>query len=139
MKLRVLPLVILSLSALAALVACAPGGPGGDAGPGIEPKLSVIKQEILSPSCATAACHGGENPANDLALDVEDLHGALVGVDSTLTGWKYVVAGEPENSLLLQILKGSVETVPQMPSGATLSAEKIQAIEEWIQDGAAND
>lgn len=137
MKLRELSLVFSGVTLAALFVACGPGGNGGDAG--VEAKLSVLKDEIFVPRCGNASCHGGANPSAGLKLDADDLHAELVDVDSSLAGWKYVVAGDPANSLILQILKGPVDGVPKMPQGLSLDDADIQLVEEWIANGANND
>lgn len=84
----------------------------------------IIEQRCLD-------CHSGEKPKSGLDLSSLGalLHGGKKG------GSAVVVPGDPENSLLVQYLEGTLQ--PQMPyRDAPLSAEEIGAIREWISGTA---
>lgn len=136
-KLCFLPLLVV---VAALFFACAPPPPEED---GLDPRLSVLQEKVFRPSCSLGYCHDSDEPIRGLSLDAADLHAAIVDVDSTLAGWKYVVPGAPESSLLLQVLKGRVDSMDQhasqMPPGDALAAEKLAAVEAWIAAGAADD
>jgi len=109
---------------------------------GVEPvdiTLSSIRADIFEPRCGFTACHGGSNPVRGLDL-VLDPHASLVGVESEEEGIVRVVAGDPEASLLFQLINGPVGTASAMPppSGG-LPAEEIERIRGWIAAGAPND
>ncbi len=51
-----------------------------------------------------------------------------------------VVAGKPQNSLVLKLLNGQVKGRARMPKGKDpLSAQQIKTISEWIAQGATDD
>jgi hypothetical protein len=64
----------------------------------------------------------------------------LVGVDAqNCDGEKRVIAGDADDSLIIQALEGTAECIDPMPRGrASLSAAEIATIREWIDDGAMN-
>ncbi len=121
-------------------------GCGDDASGGaVEPKMSSIQTEILNKSCAvSSACHIGSNPGGDLNLEAANAYSQLVDVDSVqadaaTAGLKRVKAGSSAESLLYLKLIGD-DYGDQMPQrAAQLSLEKIKAVQEWIDAGAAND
>lgn len=112
------------------------GGPPTEA-----PTLSALRTDVFTPRCGNAAgCHTASNPPNGLDL-LTDPHAALVDKASFVDpSKKLVVPGDPENSLLLTILKQGTEgdggVVRQMPPGFTLPPETIDGIEAWIAAGA---
>lgn len=107
----------------------------------IEPTLTSIHEVIIQRSCNSESCHGGSSPEADLDLStVEASYAALVGVASTEEpSFTRVVAGDSDNSLLYMVLVGQVGGIDQMPPGYTLDTEEVDAIRQWIDDGAAND
>ena len=117
---------------------------GGSCGPPPAPTLSQLKTELFEPRCGNAAgCHA-DNPVRGLDLTI-DPHGALVDVATTTDPTKkYVVPGDPANSLLLTILRGPVGgddelNTRQMPPGFALPEETIAEVEAWIAAGALDD
>lgn len=126
---------------LACFAACTSGTGDTDGGPGIDATLSSLRENIFTPNCSANACHGGDNPVHGLDLASDDPHGRLVDQDSTIAGLKLVVAGDPENSLLFLAVSEGYEagSIRKMPPGVDLSEEKIDALRQWIEDGAADD
>jgi len=122
-----------------------PDGAPIDAIP-LAPTLTSIKARILQKRCG---CHvGGSMPAGNLDF-AGDPYAALVGVSAAglecaPTGLQIVVPGEPSVSLLyLKVAaKAGLEPSPcglEMPKGTfnpALSPEELDAIEQWIADGA---
>ena len=45
-------------------------------------------------------------------------------------------SGDPEASLLFQVLNGPVGGTRQMPVGAVLPAEELERVRSWIEAGA---
>lgn len=79
-------------------------------------------QPILKAHCAT--CHGGASPAG--GLDLSDPKKTLAAV----------VKGDPQRSPLLRRILG-LDGQPRMPMGfGPLPAAQIQAIKDWISEGA---
>ncbi len=109
------------------------------------PTFSDLKTNVFEPRCGnTAGCHA-ENPARGLDLKV-DPYSALLGVSSQADpSKKYVVAGDPDNSLLLIILQANIDnddpalSARQMPPGFSLPAETVEGVEAWIAAGALDD
>ncbi len=105
------------------------------------PTLEQIQAIIFTPTCATSNCHSGAVP--DAGLDLSDAdtsHANLVGVSTTQLGGAgiRVVAGDPDNSYLIQKLENAagIEGV-RMPLGAPpLAQSDIDEIRQWITDGA---
>jgi len=81
---------------------------------------------ILAAQCAS--CHGAESPAGGLRLDTYE------GVMKGGVSGKSVIAGKPDQSLLLRRIKGTVK--PQMPPGGTMRSGDVSKIEAWIRAGA---
>jgi hypothetical protein len=119
-------------------------GAGADCG-GPAPTLTTLKADIFQPRCGATGCHGGTNPARGLDL-VADPHAALVGIASIVDpARQYVVAGDPDASLLLAVLRGPVASPDgandcrQMPPGFALDDDDVAAVQAWIAAGAADD
>jgi hypothetical protein len=109
----------------------------------IEPTLRSIQAEVFSISCSTAStCHDANGP--EQGLDLSSLaasEASLIDVDSTQVPTKVRVApGDSSASYLMNKLLGvdiplGTTRMPQLdPDG--LCAPKIDAIEQWIDDGA---
>jgi len=75
-------------------------------------------------------CHGATNPKDGVSL-VDHASVMKGGEDGPV-----VVPGDPENSVLIQVLRGS-HGKPQMPKGASpLPEDAIKKVEAWIEEGA---
>ncbi len=105
----------------------------------LDPTLDAIQAEVFSKSCHFSTCHGGDGAQSSLRLDnKQDAYDTLVGVDGLDANMVRVVPGDPEASLLYQTLLAPVEDVDLMPKSADgLAQYKIDAIRQWIEDGAA--
>jgi len=122
-------LLLLQLLALLA-TACGPA-----------PSFTRVQEEIFELNCSTASCHGGSNPSAGMKLDADDSHDVLVDQDAGANnpGWKLVVAGDPEASLLYNVIRGEVGDQRQMPPGLELDEEKLELVFDWITAGALDD
>jgi hypothetical protein len=117
-----------------ALASSCPGGP-----PPEEITLTSLRTDIFTPRCSLASCHGGTNPERGLDLG-SDPHGTMVNVPSQEDpNVLRVVPGDPDNSLLVQVLLAPVGSIQQMPPGAVLPQEDVDRIRAWIEAGAPND
>lgn len=133
-------LILVSL-VLNGLVGCSDdSSPKGDGAAGnsaetIEPKLSIIQTTIFDKNCALSGCHGpGETPEFTAGKSRTNL---VDRASNHEAGKKLVIAGNPEESMLYQVLKGAVGSVEQMPQGQKkLDANKVEAIRQWIAEGA---
>jgi hypothetical protein len=108
------------------------------------PTFTQLKTTIFEPRCGNAAgCHA-DNPARGLDLLVDPFAALVDQATVTDPTKKYVVAGEPENSLLLTILRAPVDNddaalaTRQMPPGFSLPEETLAELEAWIAAGAPN-
>ena len=125
---------------LLGLLACGPTSEAemeSEAAENLEPTLENIQKNLFSPRCSNAACHGGDNPVRELNLSEGNAYDALVNVEST-TGQIHVIPGDPENSLLYQIIQESVGYVRQMPPGYDVEEADVALVKAWIEAGAAN-
>ena len=83
---------------------------------------------ILANSCVK--CHSGNDPQGGLNLETED--GFMAGGDSG----KAFMAGDPDNSLLLQLVSGQDEDRIMPAQGPRLTEQQIAAISIWIANDA---
>jgi len=105
-------------------------------GPSLEPTFDAISAEVFVPSCSFGVCHGPDAPQNDLNLSsAEDAWATLseAPVDSPM---ERLVPGDPDSSLLYTTLLADVDDVERMPKGGMLEDYQIEAIRQWIEDGA---
>jgi hypothetical protein len=111
----------------------------------IEPTLTSIQSEVFSISCTASTCHDANGP--EQGLDLSSLSASeesLINVQSVQEPTKLRVdPGDSSASYLMNkllgvdILAGTTQ-MPQLdPDG--LCAPKIDAIEQWIDDGAPID
>ncbi len=140
---------------------------GGDAGvqPAFTPTFANVNSKIFMVSCSLSACHSP--PAGPFVgnLDLKtNPYAALLGdggvpaSDPTSFPYHYngmplVTPGDPAHSLLFQKLAstgptgcsqtptGSCEYGQHMPNvpGETLGVPYVEAVREWIANGAPND
>lgn len=116
-----------------ALVACDDAPPAAPDGP----TLAELQRALLTPSCSFDACHAGPNPKNGLDLSSLDASYAGLVDQATKAGdGARVAPGDPAASQLVQVLRGAVGEVRQMPLGFTLPEETIAQVEAWIAAGA---
>ncbi|MBI5464273.1 MAG: hypothetical protein HY966_04890 [Ignavibacteriales bacterium] len=88
-------------------------------------------ETLFSQSCATANCHGGSAPANNLNLE-RPSYLALTNHQPAL-----VHNGDPDNSLLVWWIDGTKQ--PRMPNKLQpLTDNQIKGIRRWIKEGAIN-
>jgi hypothetical protein len=141
----------LALLASLACAGCAGNGAGldqngqpiGSEGSGSNEPLSAdlqsIQDNVFTPICTR--CHIGASAPEGLRLDAADSYSLLVGVPSAeVPSLLRVMPGDPDESYLVLKLQGSPGIVGgQMPLGGPyLPQATIDAIRQWITDGAAN-
>lgn len=101
----------------------------------LTPDFASIQANILTPGCVNRGCHPGGGAPMSLAEGVA--YGNLVNAPSSIGGILRVKPGDPENSLLYLKLIADPRFPERMPSvGAPLSDEQIEAVRQWIADGA---
>jgi outer membrane murein-binding lipoprotein Lpp len=128
------------------LAACASDSPATPADPPatgdkLEPTLSSIQANIITPSCAIAGCHNDTKNEPGLDLSAGVTFSTVVGKPSIDNAGKtLVVPGDAANSLFFTLLTESSGKSQVMPKGLKkLSADQKAAIEQWINDGAKDD
>lgn len=111
------------------------GGGGGEA------TFSAVQQQIFTPSCAFAGCHGGNSPAEGLSLVAGEAYGDIVNVPSSQSSLDRIEPSDPDRSYLYLKVTGdtSISGVRMPRGGAALSGELIDLLRDWIEAGAAND
>ena len=78
-----------------------------------------------------AVCHGSDSPQAGFSL---------TGYAGLMKGGKSgpaVLAGDPEQSLLVGLISGPKPAMPK--AGAPLSDDEVALIRRWVSEGAAND
>lgn len=111
-----LVLLTTMLSALAATSVSATDVPG-----------RFFRTEIQPVLARCAACHHGESPEGGLRLDTAA--GLLRGGESGPA----VVAGKPDDSLLIRLVRGTPER--RMPPDSPLSKTQIASLAAWVKHG----
>jgi hypothetical protein len=122
------------------------GAAGGDfvvtfAVVGLQPTLQSIQDVVFTPICS--ACHtgpsGGALPAGMDLTSLTASFMSLVGVASTeAPAVMRVAPGDPDSSYLIHKLEGTATVGDRMPfGGPPLDQSTIDAIRQWITDGAA--
>lgn len=111
--------------------------PGGNNDP-IQPTLASIQEKVFTPICT--ACHAGAAAPQGLRLEAGMSHAMLVGVASVEVPELFrVEAGNPDDSYIIHKLEGTQTFGDRMPQGGPyLSQTTIDAIRQWITDGAMN-
>lgn len=102
--------------------------------------FSFIQDSIFTPNCANAGCHSGASPTAGQNLAAGQAFANIVGIASTeVPALSRIEPGEPDNSYLVQKLEGTAQVGGRMPLGApALPNELVQALRQWINDGALN-
>jgi len=104
-----------------------------------------LADDLLAPSCAFSACHGGNYPKEDLDLTSAEALRAVVGQPSVQDPSRSLVgAGDPTLSYLVDKLRGRDITALDslgneatvMPPDQALCEVRIAAVEAWIEAGA---
>lgn len=113
----------------------------------VEPTYSSISEHVFVPTCATSGCHSGSQPEGGLDLTREaGFEQLFKTVESDLwlgtqwEGFARVEPGDPAASALMPALEHA-QGLPadlQMPSGARLPDQWVEAIRTWIANGAGN-
>ncbi len=98
------------------------------------PTVSFAKdvRPILTAKCFS--CHQGARLSG--GYQMTDFQSMAAGGDSGLPA---IVAGDPENSYLLELITPVEGQAEMPPEGPSLTPEEIQAIRDWIDNGATSD
>ena len=126
------------------LTACQNENPISTPPSAVQPTLSSIQANIFNLKCATAGCHvpGGIAPMSLAALDA---YASLVNVPSATYGTPRLLRVKPgvadSSTLYLKVIGSPITggAAARMPAGLSpLSNVEVQAIRNWINNGALN-
>jgi len=95
----------------------------------------------LTANCASIGCHVGSAPKENLDLSTGKTYSNTVNVAANeCSSRKRVIPGDPANSYVMQKLLGvNLCSGSQMPkAGSSLPSSDLQAISNWICEGAPN-
>jgi hypothetical protein len=97
-----------------------------------------IQDTVFTPSCAVSGCHAGPTPQQGMNLASGQAYAAIVNVPSMeVPSLLRIKPGDPDNSYLVQKIEGTAAVGSRMPlGGPALPADRIQAIRQWISEGA---
>lgn len=103
----------------------------------LEATFSSLQANIFTPICTQ--CHAGASAPLGFSLEAAVSYGNLVGVTSVeVPELARVKPGQPDSSYIVWKVEGTLGIAGgRMPLGRSpLTAEEIQAIRDWIADGA---
>jgi hypothetical protein len=110
--------------------------------PGVPVSLERDVQPIFDQNCAFGGCHAEPDPPEGMSLEAGRIFTDVVGVTSSQAPpLLRVEPGRSDRSYLINKLEGTQASVggrgQRMPFGSDpLDGETIQAIREWIDQGA---
>ncbi|MEQ1568922.1 MAG: hypothetical protein ABMA64_25010 [Myxococcota bacterium] len=95
-------------------------------------------QGIFNAECLV--CHDAATHLGDLDLET-DPYAAVVNVTSGTFGNVLVAPGDPDGSLLYTKMAGTQQASEGavMPTSGTLDAARVEAVRQWILDGATSE
>lgn len=100
--------------------------------------FTEIQEKVLTPSCATGGCHGG-NFFNHPRLTADVAYENLINVNSIQNpDMPYVDPGNSANSWIMFKILGQGTSVMPPPPNAKLNQSVIDSIAAWIDAGAPN-
>lgn len=104
-----------------------------------DPSFANHIQPTFTGSCALANCHATSSSSAGLSLEAGQAYAELVNVNATQEPGKVrVIPSDAANSYLVIKLEGRQTKGGRMPPAGPLSAENIQKIKNWIDNGAQN-
>ena len=92
--------------------------------------VSYIKhvEPLFFNTCAFTGCHG-EEPYDEYGLRLDSYQHAIAK-----TG--IIIPGDPENSILIQRVEGSLSLMRMPPDRSPLNQNQINGLKTWIREGA---
>ncbi len=111
----------------------------------VQPTLSSIQAQVFNRSCALPSCHSSVSQRGGLILEAEKSYANLVNVrcvndTARSQNKRRVVPFKPDSSFLFIKITGPGSGEGSlMPDGAgKLPQQMIDAIRQWIEQGAQN-
>lgn len=104
--------------------------------------LTELQNEVFTTRCAIPNCHAGANPPQGMNLSAGQTHANVVNVPSNeLPQYLRIHPGNPTDSYLYMKITGDprIGGSPMPLTGGPLAADQIEAIRQWIEDGALDD
>lgn len=100
--------------------------------------FASIQANIFTPSCATSGCHSGTAPPEGLLLTEGNSLQNIISISSgEVPALNRIKPNDADDSYLIRKVEGTASVGLQMPRNQpALSIEKIQAIRDWINNGA---
>ncbi len=106
--------------------------------------VDFLERRVFAPTCSRDTCHVGPQSDHTLSLLPGEAHLNLVGVQpdnvtARMAGKLRVDPGDPDNSFLLDKLRGTLDPDEgeRMPRGLPkISKKEIALLEAWIEAGA---
>jgi hypothetical protein len=103
------------------------------------PSFATHIQPIFTNSCSLSSCHNASSSRGGLSLAAGQAYANLVNINAIAEAGKIrVIPNDADNSYLLIRLEGRQSVGGKMPPGGSLSANRIQTIKNWINQGAQN-
>ncbi|APF20845.1 hypothetical protein Calab_1045 [Caldithrix abyssi DSM 13497] len=103
--------------------------------PTIKPTLSSIQTEVFNGYCVS--CHSGAAASGNLDLSPASAYSNLVNVPSSASSLMRVLPGNSDQSYLIKRLIGADGELIMPPAGR-LPQNFIEAVQQWIDEGAKN-
>ena len=106
----------------------------------LKPTFSSIYENIFSKKCAQYTCHSSAfaKESGELDLMKETSYSSLVNVKSvTFPEILRIKPGDPDNSLLINRLDGTIIVAPPLER-TSVSENELKIIRTWIKNGALN-
>lgn len=102
---------------------------------GVQPTLSSIQANIFTPKCVNSGCHPGGGAPMSLANGQS--FGTLVNQNSAYNRPRVAPGNANNSALYLKVAGTTLGSI--MPLGRPpLSADEVNAIQTWINNGAQN-
>lgn len=107
------------------------------------PTFTYVYETVIAHNCATIGCHSSWRQTSGLQFNTKT--SAYVGLTGTACNDaddqeanNFVVAGRPDASQMVQLLKGD-RVARRMPPDRGISSVDIALVEDWILEGALCD
>ena len=134
--------ILIWLIGVLVITSCSNYGTNNEDDPNVtvEATFSSIQANVFNKSCALSGCHDSGSKQSGLDLSSGKAYSNLVNVPSVeKPNILRVKPNDAANSYLVMKLEGASGIAgSKMPLNGSLSQDKIDAIKEWINNGAKN-